>query len=298
MNSASKWRLQLANRVADSYSANPKVAAVIVGGSAGRGHADRFSDLEIGVFWREPPTDEDRLAAASATGGNDIRLYPYDPAEEAWEDDLFLGHLAPGQPYTGLLVEIPHYTVDFIERVLDDVLERYDPSDAKQNLLAAITTSKPLYGQELIEAWRSRAAVYPRELALAMVKKHAQIDHFWRTEMFLERGNNLMLLNDTFVQVSKKLLYVLFALNRTYYSGFKWLDLQLSQMEIVPPNFSNRLREVYQAEPRIAIETMRTLVEETYSLIEREMPEIDIEWLRLVFRYRRQPWDQPPPGAL
>ena len=302
MNSASRWRLALARRVAAAYAANPSVAAVIVGGSTARGHADRYSDIEIGVFWHQPPTDEDRLTAARAAveviGGDVPRLYPYDPVGEVWEDDLFMGHSTSGQPATGVLVEIPHYTVDFIERVLDDVLERYDPSDLKQSLLAAIISGIPLHGEALIEGWRSRAATYPRELAVAVVQRHAQIDHFWRTDMFLERGNNLMLLYDTLVQVSKKLLYVLLALNRTYYSGLKWPHLQVNGLQIAPSDFYVRLAGVFQSEPRTAALELQTLVEEVYTLIEREMPEVDVDWLRGVFRWRRQPWDGPPAQVL
>ena len=294
MNDASHWRLILARRVATAYSANPKVAAAIVGGSVARGHADRYSDIEVGIFWRQPPTDDDRRAAAEATGGDVHYLYPYDPDEQVWFDSLFLGHLTPGQRATGLEVEVPHYTTDFVERVLDDVLERYDPSELKQNLLAVLPVAIPVHGQALIEAWRLRAANYPRGLALAVVKKYAQIEFFWRTEMFLERGNNLMLLYDTLAQVSKSLLHLLLALNRIYYSGFKWIHLQIRQMQVTPPDFERRLTKVFQSEPLTAIRELPVLVEETYTLIEKAMPEVDVERLRFLFRHRRQLWDQLP----
>src|SRR5438477_8622862 len=93
MNLPSVWRLALARRAAVPYIENLKVAAFIVGGSVSRGHADRFSDLEMGGFWHEPPTDEERTAAAQAAveavGGEVAHVYPYDPAEEVWEEDLF-----------------------------------------------------------------------------------------------------------------------------------------------------------------------------------------------------------------
>ena len=55
MNNASKWRLELVSPIASLYAKNLKVAAVIVSGSTARGHADKYSDIEIGVFWKEPP---------------------------------------------------------------------------------------------------------------------------------------------------------------------------------------------------------------------------------------------------
>lgn len=302
LNPASQWRLALGRRVGAAYGQNPKVAAVIVGGSTCRGHADRYSDIEIGVFWHEPPTEEDRRAAAEAgvadagIGGEVHRLYPYEPAEEVWEDALFLGRLAPDQPGTGVLVEIPHYTVEFIERVLDDVLVRHDTSDLKQNLLAVLAPSIPVHGEALIEAWRSRAAVYPRELALAVVKRHAQIEFLWTTEKFLERGNNLLLVYDVLLGISKQLYHVPLALNRIYFSGYKWIDLQISGMKVAPPDFSRRLQQVFSSEPRAATQEIAALVEETYTLIEQEMPEVDIARLRHYFRYKRQLWDEAPTG--
>jgi hypothetical protein len=207
-----------------------------------------------------------------------------------------MGHVSPGQPTTGVLIEVPHYTVAFIERVLADVLESYDPSDDKQSLISAVIAGIPTHGEVLIEKWRSKAAVYPPELALAMIQRHAQIDHFWRTEMFLERGDNLPLLYDTFVQVAKKLFYMLLALNHTYYSGFKWIHLLLAGMPLKAADFEARLKRVFEVEPRAAAREMRSLVEETYTLVEQTMPTVDAERLRQIFRYERQPWDRMPGG--
>src|SRR5438128_720717 len=79
MNDASRWRQALARQIAPAYAADPKVAAVVgdgrlpVGGSSARGHADRHSDIEIGVFWHEPPADAERRAAVEQMGGDLIR---------------------------------------------------------------------------------------------------------------------------------------------------------------------------------------------------------------------------------
>jgi hypothetical protein len=224
------------------------------------------------------------------------RLYPYEEDEEVWSDDLFVGQRREGKPTTGVLIEIPHYTTEYVERALDDVLERYDTSDGKQSLISAILAGIPVSGEQVIEGWRARAKVYPRELGVAMVRRYAQIDHFWRTEMFQERGGNMLLLYDTFVQVSKKLLYVLLGLNGVYYSGFKWVHLLLADMKIAPRDFGRRMQGVFMAEPEQRAQELEALVEETYALIEAHMPEVDVEWLRRVFRYKREPWEEALPG--
>ena len=296
MNAASEWRLAIGRRVGAAYAANPSVAAVIVGGSAARGHADRFSDIEIGAFWHRPPSEEERGAAAERAAAYVHRLYPYEEDEEVWSDDLFVGQRREGEPTTGVLIEIPHYTVEYVERVLSSVLERYDTSDSKQSLISAILAGVPVSGGEIIEGWRARAKVYPRGLGVAMVRRYAQIDHFWRTEMFQKRGGNMLLLYDTFVQVAKKLLYVLLGLNGVYYSGFKWVHLLAADMKVAPRDFERRMQGVFRLEPEQGARELEALVEETYALIEAEMPEVDVEWLRRVFRYKREPWDGAPQG--
>lgn len=55
MTSNSQWRYEIAERVAQQYAQIPDVVAVMIGGSTARGHADKFSDIELGVFWKRPP---------------------------------------------------------------------------------------------------------------------------------------------------------------------------------------------------------------------------------------------------
>ena len=45
-----------------------------------------------------------------------------------------------------------------------------DPDLLKQNLLSAINDGIALHNSELVERWTSRLAVYPNELAMAMIR--------------------------------------------------------------------------------------------------------------------------------
>jgi len=60
-NAASQWRREIGETIGAAYAGNGKVAAVILGGSTARGHADRYSDIELGVFWHTPPADIEHL---------------------------------------------------------------------------------------------------------------------------------------------------------------------------------------------------------------------------------------------
>jgi tRNA nucleotidyltransferase (CCA-adding enzyme) len=52
----------LASEIANIYQQNPKVEAVLLGGSVSRNWHDEYSDIELFVFWKGDPTDEERKA--------------------------------------------------------------------------------------------------------------------------------------------------------------------------------------------------------------------------------------------
>ena len=291
----SQWRKELVKQAARIYQANPHVDAVILGGSTARNHADRFSDIEIGVFWRQPPTDKERDEMANQTGGDVLRLYPYDEQEQVWSDDLMLGRKSSEEANSGVLVEIVHYTKNFIEDTLEQVLVRHNPDELKQNLISGILDGLPLKTSNSLERWKTQATNYPDGLAIAVVRRHAQIDHFMRWRMLLHRGPNMMMLYNSFVQVEEKILHVLLGLNKVYYFGFKWLDVVVNRMSVKPSNLVHRLQEVYILPPEDGAKSIVKLVDEAYDLIEQRMPEVDVKWLRRVFHYERPSWEQKPP---
>ncbi len=293
-NAASQWRREIAEKIGHVYAQNGKVAAVILGGSTARGHADRYSDIELGVFWQTPPADEDRRAAIDRTGADLVRLYPYDPSEEVWADDLMAGRTDPSLERSGALVEVVHYTTDFIDRTLRAVVENFDPHLAKQNLVSGIVDGIPLAGGELAEKWKVRAGTYPDGLARAMVERHGVIDHFWRWRMFLERGQNLMLLYQMYSQVEQQVLKMLLGLNHVYYFGFKWPDILARRLALAPDHLEARLREPFQSSPEAGARQVIELVEETFDLVQAALPGVDVERLRRIFHYQRPFLDEPP----
>ena len=294
MNQASQWRHDIGVQLGTLYANNPKVAAVMLGGSSARGHADPYSDMELGVFWHADPTHADRQQVVDAAHADLGRLYDYDSDECVWSDDYFMGRDTSGQPRTGVLVEIAHYTADFMEQTLNKVLNDYSTDELAHNLIAGVVDGLPLHGAALLENWKTRAAAYPYELSLAMVRRYGIIDHFWRWEMYLARGENLMLLYQSFSQVQQRILFMLLGLNRVYFFGFKWLDVVADRLPLKPDHLTDRLRQVYKVPPDEGARLLTELIEETFTLVETHLPEIDIKRLREIFHYRRPFWSHSP----
>lgn len=286
-------RRALAVRIAKAYVATG-AEAVLLGGSTARGEADRHSDIELGVFWRSAPSDDQRAAAITAAGGDLHRLWPYADVDRAWFDDWFIGRRAD-EPKSGVLVEAVLMTIDDAAGVIEEVTERFDPALEKQVLLAALRDGIPLAGVELLEPWRDAARVYPDGLARAVVERHAQIEHSWRFAMYRDRENP-MRLAEAIVDVHQRVLHALLAVNRVYWYGFKSLESVTRRLPLAPEALLPRLRRAYTAEPDELEPLLGDLVEETYDLVEAHVPGVDVERLRTLSRYRRPLWSDEQPG--
>jgi hypothetical protein len=288
---ASATRRVFAEQVADAYAGNPAVAAVLLGGSAARGHSDRYSDIELFVIWLEPPTEAARAGAIATAGGDLVTLYPVEDIEGGplWQDAWKVGRLGD-EPYTGVEVDGSHLLVGTVEHVLRDVVDLFDPDPTKQVAVGGILHSIPLHGAPLIAEWKTKAARYPDGLRAAVVRAHAQIEGLWRLDAYCERDNPVAGYR-MLTAAHEDLLHVLLGLNRVYYSGFKSLAAVVADLPVAPRDLLERLRASYPLQAGTSRSMVTALVEETHDLIEQHLPEIDVERLRGILRYERPLWD-------
>jgi predicted nucleotidyltransferase len=284
-------RRAFAEEIVAAYAGDQRVVAVLLGGSAARGHADRYSDIELFVIWREPPTEADRAMAIAAAGGDLVTLYPVDDNDVGplWQDAWKIGRLGD-EPYTGVEVDGSHLLVGTVERVLGDVVDLCDPDPTKQVAVGGILHSIPLHGAQLIANWQERAARYPDGLRVAVVKAHAQIEFLWRLDAYVARDNPVAG-HQLLSAVHEDLLHVLLGLNRVYFTGFKSLTAVVSDLPIAPHDLLERIRASYPLRARTSRAIVTALVEETHDLVEEQLPEIDVERLREILRYDRPLWE-------
>jgi hypothetical protein len=284
---ASARRRAFAEQIVGAYAGDPRVAAVLLGGSAARGHADRYSDIELFVVWTEPPTDVDRTAAIAAAGGDLVALYPVE--DGVWSDAWKIGR-RDGAPFTGVEVDMSHYLLDAVEQILRDVIDDCDPDPLKQLGVGGILHAIPLCGSELVESWQERAARYPDGLRLAVVRAHAQIEGLWRLDAYAARDNPVVGYQ-VLTAAHEDLLHTLLGLNRLYYSGFKSLKAVVADLAIAPTDLRERIRASYPLKAGRSKAMLTALVEETHDLVEEHLPEIDVARLREILRYDRPLWD-------
>jgi predicted nucleotidyltransferase len=283
LNSHSAWRLELARELAEIIGVRAGVRAILVVGSVARDWADEYSDLEMAVFWEERPPDEERLALIAALGGQ--LLYEYDgPADE---DQLLIG---------GFQVDLWQNCVADEEALFDAVLGDYRMDLGASNFLDSVRHGIPVYGEELIAAWKAKAAHYPRELAIRSVREQLPAFHPGYLEVLARRGA-LPAFYAQVISSQQAIFLTLLALNREYFPAFKWMLPRLEQMQIKPMDVAERFRRIVSSPMDYAALEMTALLGETLQLVEAHLPEVDTSPARQRLAYHRGIFTRPPePG--
>jgi hypothetical protein len=268
-------REAIADRVAEAYRADPHVAAVLVAGSVARGLADELSDIELDVYWSQPPSPEERSAAVEGAGWERV----YDEVDEhEWADGLSA---------QGVKVDVSGFTTTTIEKYLDAALAG-DTEPELQVRVTAIRDGRALHGHELIEGWRRRVADYPEVLAVAMVEEGLALRSRERLEMLAARDDVVLLHRDV-VDGIQGVLDALFGLNHVWcpHPHHKWLEWEATLLPLKPDRLVERIRALVVASPDDAVTGLGSLVDDTLALCETHLPQADVATLRREFDHRR-----------
>lgn len=275
----SKAGIVLAQRLASIYIEMPEVKAIIVGGSMARGYADKYSDLEIGFFWSNAPSDKDRKTAIERMGGDLWSFTPYDSdhlepvGEHVGLSEIQIdSHLYSGTAF----IDSKHFTVEGMETWLSDVTDNLDTSPNKQRLLSAVQSHVPIHGQQLLQKWKSKADTYPNELAIKIIQENLWFGPWFRPDAYSER-DDILVLYQHFISMEQCIVKVLAALNRLYLPSteYKWMDQFIDEMKIKPTNLSSRMKEIFRVVPAEGSRKLLDLVNETILLIDKFLPEVN-----------------------
>ena len=284
MNEASRWRFALGERIGRAYAANPNVRAVQVAGSTGRGTADRYSDLEVDIYWSAPPTEDERRAAVARAGATLLGLAE-DPDE--WEEQMDLD---------GFHAATSMFLVTTMERYLTEVLDDHRPDPSAQMRLYSLLHAQTLVGADLIEQWRARAAAYPAGLTHAMLRENLVFDGFGYAEEMFAARDDVIPLYDIFSRIERQVLGALLGLNCIYLPnpGFKSMDELIGEMTLTPLDLATRLRQAFRVSPADGVQLLHALIAEIFALVETHVPAFDTTLYREKVRSRRGVWDGSP----
>ena len=270
MNEANEIRLALARQNAASYMVIPQVKAIGIAGSVARGEADAYSDIDMSIYCKELPTEEELKLAYKQNQGTDYRVYADEHEDGALVEQYFVQRIK---------CDFGHVTIERFEDDIKKLLEEYDPNNIMLKVLEGIVDMVPLYGDQLIEQWKVKVANYPDRLAQAMVRKNLQFRPLWVLKNYGVKRGDVLFLTDELQQAVKKIIGVILGLNRFYHpvnsAPFKGIDNLINKMTIVPPNLLFRLKQVLREEPQTGVNQLGELIEEIFALVEKHMSQVD-----------------------
>lgn len=285
MNAETAYLRALAARVAEAAAAQVGIRAALLAGSAGRGNADRFSDLDLLFYVERVPTDDEVATVREAVRGLD--------AIRRWDATDY----ANGEEFTleGVRTEVSFTLVEHVEWLLDQLLVELDNiASPRQKLLSGLAEGLPLYGNDLIARWQARLRDYPEPFRLEMIRQHWNFfPLWWYGEAMALRDAELWRL-DTLLDGVFNLLGVLAATNRIYFARFelkRTRDL-ISKMAAAPTDLADRVEALFTLPPPEAALEFGQLVAETAQIVAREVPGADVA-LPFPLDGRQQRWELP-----
>jgi hypothetical protein len=246
------------------------VAGVLLAGSVARGLADGRSDVEVDVYWRRPPTEEELRAVVDEAGWGWVYTHV---DEHEWADGVLID---------GVKVDVSQFTTATIDGYLA-ALRSGGTEPELQVRATALEDGRALAGADVIEAWRDRLAPYPAPLALAMLDDALPPRPVERLEMLLERDDPVLLTRDL-IEGVHGLLDALFAVNRRYvpHPFHKWLTFECSRLVLAPGDLEARIRALL-ASPMTGVPDFVLLTQETFDLVEEHVPAYDVATAREEF---------------
>ena len=298
MNTASQWRMNVAGKIAPYYAAYADVDAVVVLGGVARGRADAWSDLDLVIYWRVPPTERERRAVVEQLGGQSADYWDTfdkepDPTLRYWAEDFTLA----GDSDTGFKIDVGHHMTGDMHHVIEAVTQQHDLHPLKHEMLYSIKRVQVLHGEALIRAWVAAAGQCPEPLARQLVQANLRLPPLWSAEASVTRGDWL-LYSRIMMLISEHLLKAVVALNREYYPGPKRQAHLIHELTITPDDFDRRLERMVRTDPATAIPTTYALYDDVLALAQSHLPQADLDGASERFHHRRKPWEHPPEGVL
>jgi predicted nucleotidyltransferase len=264
------------------------VRGALLAGSAGRGDADFYSDVDLLIYVDELPPEGTLERIRAALGGVDPE--PKERFDWACGEVFFVEDVR---------TEVNFLTVERLEWRLVQLHERPEEIEPPlQKVFGGIADGLPLYGEEEVATWQARARDYPEGLRRVLIERHWKFLALWYyREVFAARDAELWRL-DALLDAAFNLLYVLAALNRVYFERveLKRTRALVAKLSVAPPRLADRLESLFRLDAESAATELAQLVEETRALVSAELPKLELK-LEFPPAERQRPWrsQAPPP---
>jgi predicted nucleotidyltransferase len=239
MEAATERLRGIARRMVEEAQARGPLRAALLAGSAGRGDADEWSDVDLILYVDEVP------------------------AEQRVERRV-----------DGVRVEVTTFSVAWIEERLQALLVDLEP--VGQHGATGMVEGLVLHDDGVLEGWRERLRAFPEPLRRALVERNLR-DLFavWEQQEKIDARDAELWRIELLLDGAFRILGALAALNRLYFdrSELKRMRRLTDAFTLAPPALAERLESLFRLPPADAAEELRRLVSETRALVAAELDE-------------------------
>ncbi len=129
--------------------------AILLTGSAAKGVSDAYSDLDLILYYEQPPSADHLEAVRATLPVSDIRV----------SADHETGATMEMYVLQGVECQVAHLPIANWERDMGAVLENCEPGTLVEKAIIGLLEGIALHGRDVITRWQERAASYPEGLA-------------------------------------------------------------------------------------------------------------------------------------
>lgn len=284
MTQASNYLFDLASRITKPYTQLPTLRCAMITGSVAKGLADNFSDIDMTYYYEGALPDEESLATLREQNGG---------SERKWIiGDRDSGSFAEAFHVDGIEVQIGHTTITSWKQSIAEVLEKHNPDTPLHKAMEGTLASIALYGDSFLDGWKEEIEQYPDGLAQAMVRHHLKFFPLWGLNAHFDSRDATIWYYQSLVEAAQNIIGTLAGLNRLYFTTFQFKRMGrfVNQMAHKPEQLGDRLERLFTADRHTAVSQLETIVEETITLIETHMPDIDTNSAKARIGWKQEPW--------
>lgn len=259
------WRIKFAQYLFEKVKTIEGIKACFIGGSVCRNMADEYSDLEICFVWENPIADSEKLLFNKKWGGKCTHS----------NHNKTLNQIEESFHFNGFQVDVYRTSINATNTIINGVLENHDIQFDKLIHLNVLQNAIPLFGNAVLENWKEQIREYPNEIAVAMIEKYTQKFFMADAPIFIFR-KDWTIFYSLIAGYQKNIFLVLTALNKAYFSGFKYSIQHIKSMRIKPSGILETYDQLYQLSPNEMWQSIVDLKLQVLDLIVEHFPNVEI----------------------
>ncbi len=279
------WRIELAQKLFQKVKTTKGLQTAFIGGSVCRGLADEYSDLELCFVWDTLLEEKQRLAFNET-----LEVKSFYVSEQREND---FKQVEESVHFHDFQIDIFHTTTAYINSIIEAVFVKNEIKFSQQIYLNVLHNALPLYDNGRLEEWKNQIETYPQRLGTKLIQTYT--DRFFKAsvDIFLYR-KDWAVFYSLITGYQKNIFLVLTALNKVYFSGFKYSHQHIQQFSIKPQGMSDLYEKLYQLPPIEMWESIKKLKLEVLQLVKKYYPEIETTHIFQRLNTGRKKFVKPP----